>query len=281
MMNFDKIMTLTWLRNAHKTRKKNNLSFFGTLMCMLGAFGNTLLAVVSIKEESLVLVCPWPLICSLCGTHCQAWKGSNPSMCGCVHRLSTTEQNFGLCFRPPGQNKSLWVKVMMVLQRQLCGCCTVWLPRLGLRTAKNPSFSLMKGKTGALSSHAEGCVLITLVFEEGKHCVPRKPHCENDREVEKGGMQISHRNPAGREAAAYLDSLLLEFNNISMKCFFLISNWSFSLLYTHIISYSFQRQDIISFSLQRYFYLRTVIFHISLLFFKSNNFSFYISFSRF
>lgn len=100
-------------------------------------------------------------------------------------------------------------------------------------------------------------------------------------EVEKGGMQISHKSPAGREAAAYLDSLLLEFDNIIMKHLFLISNWSFSLLYTHIISYSFQRQDIISFSLQRYFYLRAVMFNISLLFFKPNNFSFYISFSWF
>jgi len=58
-----------------------------------------------------------------------------------VHRLSTTEENFGPCCRLPGQNKyALCGEVMTVLQRQLRCCCytaATWLSRLGLRTARS------------------------------------------------------------------------------------------------------------------------------------------------
>lgn len=185
---------------------KTKALFFCELNVYALGFGSTLLTVVFMKEESNCsclslatdVLIVWYSLSSM--KRQQSWH-----VCGCVHRLSTTEQNFGPCFRLPGQNKSsLWKKVMMVLQRQLCSCYTVWLHRLRLRTAKKPSFSLMKVKTRAdpLMQRTGSHKLCS--YRRGSIENQEKTHRESDREAGKGDMQISHQSPSWQRNCSLL-----------------------------------------------------------------------------
>lgn len=83
-------------------------------MCVLQAFAHTFYELFALKMKVIVLVC----------AHCVVFTVKHEKaatlVCGGVHRLPTTERDFGPCGRLPGQNKfPLCGEVMMVLQRQL------------------------------------------------------------------------------------------------------------------------------------------------------------------